>query len=508
MIIPDTRLDARDEHARLVRMLFWVLLSGIVAGLILPLTHDLAGRQDADGVLTALISTRKLTWYFWEQDRFLNLIPALTTLFKDPGINLHAQLFLRACLGYLAPLGILVFFTRSTRTLLLTIALANAFLICSLKSYGQFNLYVQHNPFGTSLVLFALAYLLTSQRSAARLLSAGLLCLLAYAPNFALLVFTGPLLFLLMVLRKDDRARLFGFGLLNATAIVGAFIHSKRMKLHATDFGVALSVDSFHQAAAVLFEQLKLPVLFCLLALTAVCLATLSLTGENRRALLRGLSAPLLAALIMFVAISMAVWVKMNDFNIRYFMTAEIAVASVMAYLVALRLEQSRVRAIWPGMIMAVAYAALIFGSLGGFSANYQEMINENRRTQTKLLAQAAVDLHSTVIAGDFWDVWPTVYETQRLRAGDAQPLPIFGAAQRASVLGKAFQEQAARDGNQDSSTQGLLCLLPTVDACIAEVRDRLHISRQSRIDVDAVTPMIIAGKPMLDIRFRLLQDH
>ena len=487
-------------------MLFWVLLSGIVAGLILPLTQGLAGRQDADGVLTALISTRKLTWYFWEQDRFLNLIPALTTLFKDPGINLHAQLFLRACLGYLAPLGILVFFTRSTRTLLPAIALANAFLICSLGSYGQFNLYVQHNPFGTSLVLFALAYLLmspVSRLSITRLLSAGLLCLLAYATNFALLVFTGPLLFLLMVLRKDDRARLFGFGLLNAAAIVGAFVHSKRMKLHATNFGIAPSMDSLGQAAAVLGEQLRLPALYSLLAVTAVCLVTLQRAGENRGTRLRELCAPLLAALVMVVAISMAVWVKMNDFNIRYFMTAEIAVASVMAYLVVLRLEQVRVRAIWLGLTMVAVYATLIFSSLGGFGPNYREMLNEDRRAQTKLVAQAAVNLRSTVIAGDFWDVWPVVYETQRLRVDDTHPLPVFGAALRASILGKVFQQQAAPD-----DVQGLLCFFATVDDCMAEVRTRMHIPPQARLDVDAVSPLTLAGKPMLDIRFRFIRNN
>ena len=86
-----------------------IILSGIVAGAILPLTHALAGYQDGDGILTSLISTQKLTWYVWGQDRLLNFIPALASPFSDVETNLRVQVFLRSFFAYLAPLGILVF---------------------------------------------------------------------------------------------------------------------------------------------------------------------------------------------------------------------------------------------------------------------------------------------------------------------------------------------------------------------------------------------------------------
>jgi len=502
VIFMNTSPDARDENARLARMLFWVLLSGVAAGLILPLTYALAGRQDGDGMLTALISTRRLTWYFWEQDRFLNLIPALTKVFKAPDTNLHAQVFLRACMTYLSPLAILVFFTRSTRTLLLSIAIANIVLIASLPFYGWFNLYVQHNPFGISLVLFALAYLLmspSSPLSVLRLLVAGLLCLLAYATNFALLVFTGPLLFLLMVFRPEARRRLFGFGVLNAAAIVGAFLHSKSMKMQVTQFGVAPSLDSLQQATDVLYKLLNVPVFLSLLALTLICLATLSLAREHRRSLVLGLSVPLISALVMALALSMSVWVKMNGFNVRYFLTAEIAVATVMAYLIAMRLEQAQLGAIRLGLMLVSIYAVLVFGPMGGITDTYKELISEDRRVQSKAIAQAAVETRSTVIAGDFWDVWPVVYETQRLRADQQSPLPIFGAAERASALGKEFRKQA-----EGGAEQGMLCFLPTVDACTTEIRKRLQLMPQIRFEIGAVKTVTLADKQMLDIRFRL----
>lgn len=495
----NTSPQARDDNARLARMLFWVLLSGVAAALILPLTHALAGRQDGDGMLTMLISTRRLTWYFWEQDRFLNFIPALASVFKDPDKNLHAQVFLRAWMAYLAPLAVLVFFTRSTRTLVVSIALANAMLIASMSFYGWFNLYVQHNPFGTSLVLFALAYLLMSNLSVSRLAVAGLLCLLAYATNFALLVFTGPLLFLLMVFRKDERRRLFGFGLLNAGAIVLAFAHSKSMKLGVTQFGLAPSFDALAQTATVVYGLLNTPVFLSLLALSLFCLATLSRTREDKRALMLQLSAPVLSALVMAVAMSITVWVRMNGFNIRYFLTAEIAVATVIAFIVALRLEDSKLGNWRIGAMLVAIYATLVFGPMGGFSDSYKELISEDRRVQSKLIARAAVDTRSSVIVGDFWDVWPVVYETQRLRFDQKQPLPIYGAAQRASMLGRDFRAQASRGDEQHA-----LCFLPTADACMAEVRNSLQIPAGTRIDTGSVETLTIADKPMLNISFRL----
>lgn len=490
---------ATADHANLARMVFWVLLSGAIPALLLPLTHALAGQQDADGLLTALISTRRLTWYFWEQDRFLNLLPALAKPFRDPETNLHIQVFLRAWLTYLSPLAVLVFFTLSTRTLVLSIALTNAMLIASLSFYGWFNLYVQHNPFGTSLVLFALAYLLTLRPSLMTLMAAAVLCLLAYATNLAMLVFTGPFLFLLMVFRKDARARLFGFGLLNGAGIVGAFVHSRRMKVHATQFGVAPSVDALERAVAVLVESINVPVVLACAVASLFCLVTLRSDGNHKRALARDLSAPVLSAVLMVLVLSTTVWVRMNDFNIRYFLTAAIAVAAVVAYPIALRLTQTAVSQLHVAGAMTLVFAVLLLGPMGGFTEHYRELIRDDRRPQSAAIAQAAMDARTTVVVGDFWEVWPAVYEIQRLRFSANDPLPIYGAAERGSPLGREFYARAG-----GGSEQRALCFFATVDACMAEVHRRLHLAAHVRLEPGSVQVHAPAGIPMLGISFRL----
>jgi hypothetical protein len=481
-------------------VLFWLFLSGVPAALLLPLTQALAAQQDADGLLTALISTRRLTWYFWEQDRFLNLIPALAKAFDDPATNLHVQVFLRAWMTYLSPLAILVFFTQSTRTLVLGVAVTNAILIAGMSFYGWFNLYVQHNPFGTSLVLFAVAYLVASRPSPVRWSAAAALCWFAYATNLALLVFTGPFLLLLLIFRQASRARLFWFGVANGAAILAAVAHSTRIKVARTKFGIEPSVEAFAQAMHVLGEQLNAPAVLLVIAVCLFCIATLRLPAGDKRALLRDLSAPVASAALAVVLLSMTVWVRMNDFNVRYYLTAGIVIATVMAYLIVLRLMQAGLTPRHVGGMVVAAYVALLFGPMGGFTGNYRELARADRHAQSVAVAQAAMDTETTMIIGSFWDVWPAVYETQRLRHERTSPVPIYGGAERGSPLGREFRAWAI-----DGREQRALCFFTSVEACLAETHLRLHLTAEERLAPTGVRSVTLAGKPMLDIGFRLV---
>jgi len=56
-----TVVSTSDNRSQLLLGVLLIILSGIVAGAVLPLTQALAGFQDGDGILTSLISTQKLT---------------------------------------------------------------------------------------------------------------------------------------------------------------------------------------------------------------------------------------------------------------------------------------------------------------------------------------------------------------------------------------------------------------------------------------------------------------
>lgn len=210
-----TGLSAGDDRRKFLLGVLIIILSGVIAGAILPLTQALAGFQDGDGILTSLMSTQKLTWYFWGQDRLLNFIPALASPFTDVETNLRVQVFFRSMFAYLSPLGILIFFNRSPKFLLVAIAITNIILLACLSQYAQFNFYVQHNTFGTSLVMLASAYALTYSGlpKAAIAVIALFVCSVAYATNYALLTYAIPVIFLLGVLRWPAWKRYLSFSL-------------------------------------------------------------------------------------------------------------------------------------------------------------------------------------------------------------------------------------------------------------------------------------------------------
>ena len=223
-------VSAHDEHGNRSAIIFLVV-SALLAGLLFPLTGSLAGTQDGDGVLTALISTQQLTWYFWGQDRLLNIFPAIAAPIQDVEWNLHFQIFLRSLCAYLAPLGVLVFIQRSPRVIAAAVAVTNIILIVSMSQYAQFNVYVQHNTFGISLVLFAISYLVFW--STLPVLASGvlvlLICSLAYGTNYALLMYSIPAIVGFGMLRYREWRRFVGFLAINCVAVLIAKFHAQEI---------------------------------------------------------------------------------------------------------------------------------------------------------------------------------------------------------------------------------------------------------------------------------------
>lgn len=79
---------------------FWRLDAAMIATFVaiasLLLTFgSRTGTHDADSVLTTFMSTQRMTWYYWDQNRFGNLLPAATSMLSDFWANFHAQVILR-----------------------------------------------------------------------------------------------------------------------------------------------------------------------------------------------------------------------------------------------------------------------------------------------------------------------------------------------------------------------------------------------------------------------------
>jgi hypothetical protein len=473
-----------------------LVLSALVMGAIFPLTAALAGMQDADGILTSLISTEKLTWYFWGQDRLLNFIPALASPFTDVETNLKFQIFLRCFFSYLSPLGILIFFNRSPRFLLIAVALANVILLTCLSQFGQFNLYAQHNTFSTSLVLFAVAYSLTYTawpKAIIALLMLGLCCL-AYATNYALLTYSIPFISLLVILRSSDRKRYIYFIVVNIIAILIARYHSMSMGQAPTNYGIDVSFEGLIASLKIIVQHLNLAYFLFFVGVAIIC----HVRTPDKRWL--DLGAATGTALAIIILLSNMVWLKMNNYNLRYFLTSEIIIGSILSYVItrAWLTTTFRYRSVAGLCVAALTYC--LFVPLGGFRSDYKEVVQPPQRDDALAVAHAAIDQKARVIIGAFWDAWPAVYDTKKLQASlpDASQVSVYGAADRGDVLSDEFRSVTAGQGEQIA-----LCFYNTADSCIKKISDGFQ-TPLDRVILKNSAPLEIGSKQMLKIVFEI----
>jgi len=474
-----------------------LLLCGFIAGLVFPHTTTLAGMQDGDGMLTALISTQNLTWYFWGQDRLLNVLPTLTHPFTNIETNLRLQVIMRAMLAYLAPLGVLVFLTRELRLLVIAVAIANVVIISCLSKYGLFNFYVQHNTAGTSLVMLAATYALTYSRLPRAVMAPLVLLILcvAYAANFALLTYALPMIVLFGVLKRDERKRHGLFLLANFAAILVARVHASYFGEPSTSYGMQISWEAMVAAAKSLHEFMHLFTLATFAFVAGLCYFCV----RDRRPW--EIAAAVSIGLGLVVLLANTYWVQNNGYDIRYFITAQIILTSVIGYLIAQALLSLHLRYSFITAFCVVALANCVATGLGGFNAQYKELMSPTWRAQSEAVAEVAVAEHARVIAGGFWDVWAAVYETKHEQRSLPKPerMAVYGATFRGEVLREQFLASVLGKGEQNS-----LCFYTEADLCIQEINARFHLAPDYRVTLKKAEAAQILNKPMLKVVFEV----
>ncbi len=466
-----------------------MILVGVVAGIIFPLTKSLAGMQDGDGILAALISTQKLTWYYWGQDRFLNFIPALAKPFVDVEWNLRFQLFLRAFFAFLAPSAILYFFNQSAKFLTFAIVLTNCLLGLIASQYAIFNLYVEENPYGTSLVLFAVSFFLfrRNETSVYWMLSALLVGVIAYATNMGLVVITFPLIFLAVVNGLLPRERLIRFFILNILCVLIAYAHSRyfgesETPLSRVNFSL-LAIRSGYSAVA---SNVPLLVLVPL-ALISVFFGFMKRVPNLWSALL------LMAGCGLFIGLlSLSFWVALNEFNIRYYLTFVIAIVSCISYLFASAFYKTVCAGVMTTPSIVFMLLLEVFFGLHGFSHNYSELVGEPWRDRSLAIANEVVANDVKLVVGDYWDVWPAVYEALRIGSDDGNYAhQIYGATTRGHVLRRKIQRVADKAGAVRA-----ICFLVNPSDCVRMAQTSLHLSMS--LIPGSVKEIAVADKHML----------
>lgn len=469
--------------------LVFLVLSALLAGILFPLTGALAGIQDGDGILTSLISTQRVTWYFWGQDRLLNLFPALASPLHNVEWNLHFQIFLRSFCAYLAPLGVLVFLDRTPRVLAVSVALTNIILIVCASHYMQFNIYVQHNTFGISLVAFAIAYLIahSSMHRVLVWLCVGALCTLAYATNYALLIYSLPVVAGFGIVRWRQWRLYAPFLVVNIIAVGLAHFHARAFGESQTELGTHVSLDAILLSIETVRQNVNMVLLGLAALAGAVCFFV---RRDNRWLEYLGVLAIVVA---MFMVLASTVWVQMNLYNARYFITCSIVLVALISYSLTITLLSNERSAYG---LCVLGLTGVVFTSFMGFQDNYRELVGATWRATSLEVARVAEESQAVLIVGDFWDVWPAVYDAALLRP--KHETPVYGAAFRGHPMQHKVLAELRKPGEHVA-----LCFHATSEACLNEIVNSLQL-RDVKLQVDGQESVVVAGRSLLKLKVSL----
>jgi hypothetical protein len=394
-----------------------IVIAGLAAWMDLGSLHDF---QHADSLVAVLISTQRWTPFFWGQDRFGMLVPLLAMPIHHPLANLLVQGWMTTGAALLAPFVVARFLSGPGDGWVATGACANLLLLLLTPLVIQFDWFVTQ-PYGLSICLGFAALIVAGSADRLRDSAAGLfLMVLACWINIVIVA----VLAIAAVARASRPVRLIALETAGAAiawliARYGATVHTITSLTPPR-----LWIDGWQQliensAAAMVSPAVVLGIA----AAAGVTAVWLWKTGT--RAPVRRAAVILVMAAGNWLVVGASLWVGMNRYSPRYMyptlMLSGVGVATIFAALSAKQIKT----------LPVAAFAALAAVAMIRYGMPSLDHIG--RRFDDRFGRQTAAVLESgaTVIAGDYWRVWPAVFHANLALARAHSPARVFGLAYR-----------------------------------------------------------------------------
>jgi len=422
-----------------------IILFVLVASLLLTFGRH-SHVHNSDSLLPAIMSVEHLTWYYWGQDRFGNLLPFLASPIKNVSLNFHVQVFLRNVCAFVSVF--LVFglaghrghvYQRFFVTVLVMLSAAGPFMD---RFFGQ----ELCQPIACAVFALGLAVLAPLAPrwwlALPQWLAATALFAAAFFVDRSLIAIILPFTAILLGVgagRGGTLGRPAG-ALAVTAAAAAAWVHASWFEPH-TPLVLNPHWDRLNAAVVQMLGQIDLTVLAALL-LGAASLAAAARSREAAAAAALGPGEPgeppaLVVparelALITALGISTYVfanlaWVEWNDNATRYYSVAELCLVVLSSsWAVGMFLAGGR-PAVFDGpffrpfgnlLLPVLALAAMI--SYAGYPAElvFEAEPRDNPyafgRDIPRILAVVPTD-RPMVALGGFWNTVPLVYERLRL---------------------------------------------------------------------------------------------
>ena len=368
--------------------------------------------NNSDSVLHPIMSVTHVTPYYWGQNRLGNVFPFVTAWITDIRINYAVQLWLRAALACALPLLVIQLLRPRTITAV-TFGVSLAVLLASFRDeYLEF-LFLDGGPYATAAAFLTAAVVIADRvsdriiapRDMAFWFCTFVMLLLSFFSNLSFAVFCAALFAALAVFFRSKRSAVM------TMLVLAAYF---AMSWHASTIGggrdyavFQWSVEHTRTGWQRTFEALGHP--YPILVVVALAVGVL-IWSQQREVLVRALAVALAAAVAITLTAN-AEWPILNGLHLRYFSLYAAILVIVGTILI---IEAASRFAL---LNRAVGYAALALA----FSTSVVLARTSDQKcarysapevaSAVDVVKPDAAQFDVTLVAGNYWKVWPLVYE-------------------------------------------------------------------------------------------------
>jgi hypothetical protein len=389
--------------------------------------HDM---QTADSLVPILVSTQWWTPFYWGQDRFGMLVPLLSWPVRHPLANLLVQGWLMSVAGLLAP-WLVARFTQA-RGWLAAGAAANLLFMVATSPAVQFDWFVTQ-PYGLAISL-GYGSLLVGDGSSGRLgrsAAVGLM-LLAHWVNVLVIILLVPAIV--------ARRRSVGRGLaVAAVGAVGGALLSRLAAVPSTPTGLARG-DQWPSGWIGLLTSasgtIAHPAAVAVMAVVAAA-AVLYLWAQAKKPVIAAAGVVTAASVAAWLVVGTSDWVRLNLYSARYMYPSLLFLAVAMGIVLS-ELVGRHQRFAAPAA--AAALTVLVMVLYGPPSLTRLSRQIDARFGQ---MTPAVLTANATVIAGDYWTVWPAVFHANLERYRRTGSSGVFGLTVRSEATNALWLGEA-----------------------------------------------------------------
>ncbi len=416
------------------------LLSAILAltSLWISFGHFQSG-QHADTLVQVLISVQRWTPFYWEADRYGMLVPLLAMPFRNPLTNMMVQSALTMFACFVAGFLLIRYFFGNSPIWFVAAALQNIWLLLLTQKPLQFDWFVAQ-PYGPTLAL-GIAALLLLQRG--RWLLGLVVMLLTHWLNFGAFVFLVPLVLLCHLVRRERLGLALELGTIAVSVAIG--LVAKALADAPPTPNTLLPVSAWMNA----WQQLLLGVRAYVVSgryatLWMVVPAALGLTFVVAKRLnklpLVVAASFILTGIVAWLFVGTESWVRTNMYSPRYLFGSLFLFAMGAAVLAVSPFQNVSPRHATQAAVTATV-ALFVTGALI-YGTPSRGRVQRDLDRKFGAYTQDIIESHATLVAGDYWTVWPTVFHATLMLYRLHNPQKVYGLGYRSGPTGDMWSYQ------------------------------------------------------------------